>query len=528
MVGIGNSDKSTVASMLASRFSEAKYSKTREELTKALDNNNLDSGEIDKLKGTFVKEFKEKNAGKTDEQAEKAFYSNLSNVVGVSADKLKGSSSEPIKIQFNVRDVDSDGQVLTDTKSEDGKIDTGARVMNLSDDNEVELKTSKKGYDYNSLEAKKFKSSLSGLGKTEKGNSTIKSDKEFYDGGSLDKLVQEAKIPDSESIVTGKISPKGSKDIQKLQAYIGIPKERQDGLFGAETMNHLKKDYAEAIRTGNTEKINTLSALMGSLDARINDGKESDQTLSKIVKSGEAFLKGNTKADAKQYALNIAKDLIPKADASLKENPPNIKKFNEIKKSIQDDPKIPENAKIKILEKLTELENKAKVPQTTVEQKPEVKINPTAPKIIPSTVTAKIEIAKDDKGLQPNLSDRTNVTFKPGNHVKSDKDMTFNNSASDNKYFLEKASSITIDEGVKITQKPTRVKMKNPETGKTIEAMSVKLSTGEEFFVPVGQKFSINVQQIVGGTTFNIGENGDIDEMRARFSCAFSSRNVIV
>lgn len=40
-------------------------------------------------------------------------------------------------------------------------------------------------------------------------------------------------------------------------------------------MNHLKKDYAEAIRTGNTKKIDSLSALMGSLDARINDGKES-------------------------------------------------------------------------------------------------------------------------------------------------------------------------------------------------------------------------------------------------------------
>lgn len=47
--------------------------------------------------------------------------------------------------------------------------------------------------------------------------------------------------------------------------------------------------------------------------------------------------------------------------------------------------------------------------------------------------------------------------------------MTFKDSKSDSKYFLEKASSITIGDGVEITQKPTRVKMKNPETGKTIE-----------------------------------------------------------
>ena len=148
--------------------------------------------------------------------------------------------------------------------------------------------------------------------------------------------------------------------------------------------------------------------------------------------------------------------------------------------------------------------------------------------VVPQEALAKIDSVKNDRGLQPQIPDRTNVKISSDNYIKSDKPMTFNSSKSDDKYFLEKATSITIGDGVEITQEPTRVKMKHPETGKTIEAMSVKLSTGEEFFVPVGQKFSIDIKQMIGGTTLNIGEKGDVDEIRARFSCAFSSRNVIV
>jgi len=148
--------------------------------------------------------------------------------------------------------------------------------------------------------------------------------------------------------------------------------------------------------------------------------------------------------------------------------------------------------------------------------------------VVPQEALAKIDSVKNDRGLQPQIPDRTNVKISSDNHIKSDQPMEFTPSKSDDKYFLEKTTSITLDRGVEITQEPTRVKMKHPETGKTIEAMSVKLSTGEEFFVPVGQKFSIDIKQMLGGTTLNIGEKGDVDEIRARFSCAFSSRNVIV
>lgn len=147
---------------------------------------------------------------------------------------------------------------------------------------------------------------------------------------------------------------------------------------------------------------------------------------------------------------------------------------------------------------------------------------------LPPDILAKIDKVKD---LKPNIPDRTDVKFDTNSayYIKgTDTDgLTISPSAGTDKYYVGNGK-IELDEGVKLTQDPERVKITNPETGKVSDAISIKVSTGEEIFVPVGQKFSIQPKQMMGGTIFNIDEKGDVDVTRLRFSCSFSSRSIIV
>ncbi|MFN8673263.1 MAG: hypothetical protein U0457_14425 [Candidatus Sericytochromatia bacterium] len=361
----GVTDRNIIANMLTNRFSDSKYADSRKELQQSISNDGtLDSKEITSLKATFTKEFKDKNKGATDAQIEEAFYKSLSSVVGVDVNKLRSSATEPLKVSFNFDNIDTEsGTVTVKTKADDAKPeDEGSEsVVALSENNEVEVRTNNGRYDYKSSEAQGFLGGIKGLDKTNKvGNNVIRGNTEFYDGGSVDKIIQGAGLPDNDTKGTPRLSKEASKDIQKLQAFIGVPKNKQDGLFGAETMNYLKKAYADAISRGDKDTVNKLSNLISSLDARINDGAQNDPSLSKLSKAGGSFIKNSGNAENKQYSINTAKDKLEQTKKLLSENPPNLTAVAELKKGINSDSKLSDSSKKAIIDKIESMEDKAK------------------------------------------------------------------------------------------------------------------------------------------------------------------------
>lgn len=367
MSGVGNTDSSITAAMLASRFTDSKYKETRAAMTEALKDQNLDQNDVQNVKEKFIQEFKSLNKGADDKTASEAFYKNLSSLVGKDTDSLKSTyepqaegankkaDTEPVVFRF--KDL-GDNNIAVD----DDEIATnGYNSITVGEEQEVSDNRDKKGnFDYKSSDAKVFTSAVKNNLSEEsivKGNSAIiKADKEIYDGGSLNKIIENMNLPEDITI-PAKVPNGGSQEVQKLQSFLGLPSSRQDGKFGAETMNQLKKQYAEALRSGDKDKVDKLSSLVGSLNATINNNSIVDSTLSKLDDTGKKYLKNTQKGEEKKYLEVEGSKMAKEAIDSLSSNPPDYKKFEEVRKQIETDPKFGD-VKGKILEMMSSISTK--------------------------------------------------------------------------------------------------------------------------------------------------------------------------
>lgn len=281
---------SSISGSLQNDFNKYIYEKVKKDSSSELNpiKQALSDGKITKEEYNDLK--KQYTGGDASKEAD--FDNSFMQTLGLSKERMesmKSSDNSPVEIKFSTLE---NGFIAVDN---DNDLENG--YITIANENVQEQKVATVGktqrYDYNSQQSKDFKNSVGGL---------LKNDMKLPlgDGGADVSLNEYLKnnLGEIKSSPGARLSRSGGDtQIQKLQAYLGLPASRQDGLFGAETMSHLKSQYAEALRTGNKEKIDMLKNLMSGLNSQINTDSNTpkDKALQDLVQ-GTDILDSNIKS----------------------------------------------------------------------------------------------------------------------------------------------------------------------------------------------------------------------------------------
>lgn len=192
---------------------------------------------------------------------------------------LRSSDANPVEIKFT--DM---GNNIVAAHTDDITSGTSAIIDTAETSADVAVKKGGKGYDYNSPQADNFKKTF---------GTSIKPDMEIAEGAEGSKVtvsdfLKDGVPADIQPDPKAKLKESGNKEIQRLQAYLGLPPDRQDGVFGSETMANLKKQYTEAMKSGtDKKKIETLGCLLEGLDkvANTDPNAPKDPSLSSLSKT---------------------------------------------------------------------------------------------------------------------------------------------------------------------------------------------------------------------------------------------------
>lgn len=322
-----------------------------ENLQQALEDGKLTKKEYDALKTKFISESLGENPEVKTQEAEAKlnilFEEKMKSAIGTNTlETLKtASDTEPVSINF----MDLGDGVVRTSNSKSGTEEVFAKNM---EDVQVNVENNGGKFNYASEESTHFNKGLKELASeaTEKksgliSGSLINAEKNLYDGGSLNDLITNMELTE-----TPETKPRkgGSENVQKLQSFLGIPKDHQDGLFGAETMTHLKKKLSEAIKAGDGSTVEKLKAIVTSLDSRLNNQKINDPKLKQLTEATEKFTVTNTKKEQ----LAQSKVFLDQAVQAIKADDQD--KFSEIIQNVKQST-LPEAVRERVMMNFSEM-----------------------------------------------------------------------------------------------------------------------------------------------------------------------------
>ena len=322
-----------------------------ENLQQALEDGKLTKKEYEALKTKFVSESLGTNTeGKTQETEGKLnslFEEKMKSAIGTNTFEALKNSSETEPVSINFMDL-GDGVVRT-SNSKSGAEEVFAKNM---ENVQVNVENNGGKFNYASEESTHFNNGLKEVAneETEKKSGLItggliNAEKSLYDGGSLNDLIENMELTEKPETKPRK---GGSENVQKLQSFLGVPKEHQDGLFGAETMTHLKKKLSEAIKTGDGPTVEKLKAIVTSLDSRLNNQKTNDPKLKQLTEATEKFTVTNNKKEQ----LAQSKEFLDQAVQAIKSDDQD--KFSEIIQNVKQST-LPESLREKIMMNFSEM-----------------------------------------------------------------------------------------------------------------------------------------------------------------------------